>query len=297
MCLNLGLSGLAFCGPDTGGFAGDCDGELLARWTQVGALTPFFRNHSALGTAYQEPWVFGEPYESICRHWIELRYELLPYIYTAAWQAAESGLPMMRPLALAFPGDERTYGLDDQFLFGDALLAAPVSQPGQRARSVYLPGGQWYDFWSGECLSGEIQADAPLERMPIYVQAGTVLPMGPVVQYSDERPPEAMHLHIYPGDGESWLYEDDGHSREYQAGVFRLTRFACEFTPAGERLVVRREVEGAFDPGYDRFELFIHGLADPPQTVAVDGGQVDVTTDSEGAVRLSIGPWARLEIA
>ncbi len=134
MCLNLGLSGVAFCGPDIGGFAGDCDGELLARWTQLGALTPFFRNHAAAGTVPQEPWVFGEPYESICRRWIELRYELLPYIYTAAWQAAQTGLPMMRPLALAFPADRRTYSLDDQFLFGDALLAAPVGYPGQTRR-------------------------------------------------------------------------------------------------------------------------------------------------------------------
>ncbi|MGD8624311.1 MAG: glycoside hydrolase family 31 protein, partial [Anaerolineae bacterium] len=175
VCLNLGLSGVAFCGPDVGGFAGDCTGELLARWTQVGALTPFFRNHSAIATARQEPWAFGQPYESICRRWIELRYELLPYIYTAAWQAARSGLPMMRPLALAYPHDLATYGLDDQFLFGDALLAAPVGHPGQRSRPVYLPGGEWYDFWSGERRSGRIEAEAPLARLPLYVRAGTVL--------------------------------------------------------------------------------------------------------------------------
>jgi alpha-glucosidase len=298
MCLNLGLSGVAFCGPDTGGFAGDCDGELLARWTQVGALMPFFRNHSALGTVNQEPWVFGEPYESICRRWIELRYELLPYIYSAAWQAAEHGLPMMRPLALAFPEDERTHGMGDQFLFGDALLAAPVSRPGQRARSVYLPGGQWYDFWSGERLEGEVQADAPLERMPLYVRAGTVLPRGPVMQYSDELQPEAMQLHIYPGEGESWLYQDDGHSRDYETGAFRLTRFVCEPGSEGKGLVVRCKAEGAFEPGYERFEVYIHGLKNLPQQVNVDGRQVDVTTGvEEGIVRLSIGPWARLELA
>jgi alpha-glucosidase len=297
MCLNLGLSGVAFCGPDTGGFASDCDGELLARWTQVGALTPFFRNHSALGTVNQEPWVFGEPYDSICRRWIELRYELLPYIYTAAWQAARSGLPMMRPLALAFPGDERTYDLDDQFLFGDALLAAPVGQPGQRTRGVHLPGGPWYDFCSGERLSGEVEADAPLDRMPLYVRAGTVLPLGPVIQHSDEWPPEALHLHIYPGEGESWFYEDDGHSLDYQAGAFRLTRFVCEPTGEGEGLVVRREVEGDFDPGYERFEVYIHGLEAPPREVLVDDQQVDVTVDTEtGIARLSVGPWACLVV-
>ena len=185
MCLNLGMSGMAFCGPDMGGFAGNCDGELLARWTQVGALTPFFRNHSALGTAQQEPWAFGEPYESICRRWIELRYELLPYLYTAAWQAAQSGLPMMRPLALAFPEDVRTYSLDDQFLLG-RRTAGRAGGPARRSArgGVYLPGGPWYDFWTGEQPSGEVEADAPLERMPLYVRAGSVLPMGPVMQHT-----------------------------------------------------------------------------------------------------------------
>jgi alpha-glucosidase len=295
VCLNLGLSGVAFCGPDTGGFAGDCNGELLARWTQVGALTPFFRNHSALGTAQQEPWAFGEPYESICRHWIELRYELLPYFYTVAWQASRTGVPMMRPLAMAFPDDMRTYNLDDQFLFGDALLAAPIGHPGQRSRRVYLPGGVWYDFWTGERLGGEVEADAPLERMPIYVRAGSVLPMGPMMHSADEWPPEALSLHVYPGDGESWLYEDDGHSMAYQAGEFRLTKLTCE-TSRGV-LTVHRRVEGPFDPGYSRFEVYVHGLEARPRHVLVDGkiGQMDFD-ENTGTGRLTVSEWSRLEL-
>jgi alpha-glucosidase len=297
MCLNLGLSGVAFCGPDIGGFSGDCSGELLARWTQVGALTPFFRNHSALGTRKQEPWAFGEPYESICRRWIELRYELLPYIYTAAWQAAQTGLPMMRPLALAFPQDLRTNSLDDQFLLGDALLAAPVGHPGQTSRRVYLPGGLWYDFWTGERVNGEVTADAPLERMPLYVRAGSVLPLGPVLQYSGEWPPEVLHLHVYPGQGESWLYEDDGHSLAYRSGDFQATRFRCE-TAAGGSLAIRRQVEGPFNPGYDRFEIHVHGQEAAPQQVLVDGQAVDVTfEDNTTTARLSAKHWTRLEIA
>ncbi|HEM46014.1 MAG TPA: DUF4968 domain-containing protein, partial [Alphaproteobacteria bacterium] len=207
VCLNLGLSGVPFCGPDVGGFAGDCTGELLARWTQLGALTPFFRNHAAIGTHPQEPWAFGEPWESICRRWIEFRYELLPYVYTAAWQAAESGLPMMRPLSLAFPRDLRTYSLADEYLFGDALLVAPVHEPGQTWRRVYLPGDEWYDFWTGTRTSGSFNADAPLERLPLYVRPGSVVPMAPVVQHTGEWPPGVLYLHVYPGNGESWLYE------------------------------------------------------------------------------------------
>jgi alpha-glucosidase len=296
VCLNLGLSGIAFCGPDVGGFAGDCTGELLARWTQVGALTPFFRNHTAIGTAQQEPWAFGEPYESVCRRWIEFRYELLPYLYTAAWQSAETGLPMMRPLALAFPDDLRTYSLDDQFLLGDALLAAPVGHAGQTRRRVYLPGGPWYDFWSGERLRGEVDAEAPLERMPLYVRAGSVLTMGPVIQHTGQWPPEALHLHVYPGDGESWLYEDDGLSLNYQGGEFRLTRFVCQ-TEAGASLRVRREVTGPFHPGYTRFEIHVHGLQAAPQAVNVDGQQIEPIFDPEqGTVRLDLGGWTDLLI-
>jgi alpha-glucosidase len=296
ICLNLGLSGIAFCGPDIGGFSGDCSGELLARWTQVGALTPFFRNHSAIGTARQEPWAFGEPYESVCRRWIEFRYELLPYIYTAAWQSTETGLPMMRPLALSFPDDLRTYGLDDQFLLGDALLAAPVAQAGQTRRQVYLPGGPWYDFWSGEALHGQIEADAPLERMPLYVRAGSVLPLGPVIQHTGEWPPEALRLHIYAGDGESWLYEDDGLSLNYQAGEYRRTRFLCQAT-TGAGLRVRREVAGPFDPGYARFEIYVHGLQAAPQAVDVDGQQIEPIFAPEArTTRLELGDWTDLVI-
>jgi alpha-glucosidase len=295
MCLNLGMSGIAFCGPDVGGFIGDCDGELLARWTQVGALTPYFRNHSAYGSAQQEPWAFGEPYESICRRWIELRYQLLPYIYTAAWQAAERGLPMMRPVAVLDPQDLRTYNLDDQFLLGDSLLAAPIGRPGQTWRRVYLPCGPWYNFWTDERLDGDVVAEAPLERMPIYIRAGSVLPMGPVMQHTGGWPPAALHLNIYPGDGESWLYEDDGLSLAYQQGQFRLTRFVCESSARGQ--VVRREVEGPFDPGYARFKVIVHGMQDAAQKLFVDGQAVGSSYDAEaGLITATVGPWTTLEV-
>jgi alpha-glucosidase len=296
MCLNLGLSGLALCGPDVGGFAGDCGGELLARWMQVGALTPFFRNHSALGTAQQECWQFGEPHESIYRRWIEFRYRLLPYVYTAAWQAAQSGLPMMRPLVLAYPGDLRTYNLDDQFLLGDSLLAAPVTRPGRRERRVYLPGGPWYDFWEDRLLDGEVDVEAPLERMPLFVRAGSVLPLGPVMQHTGEWPPDALQLHVYPGNGQSWLYEDDGHSLDYRAGQFQATRFDIAQLPGGG-LALSREVEGAFHPGYDRFEIRIHGLQAPPQRVLVDGKPADAAFDADSATAsLSATSWSSVEV-
>lgn len=295
MCLNLGLSGVALVGPDVGGFSGECDGELLARWTQVGALTPFFRNHAAFDSPHHEPWSFGEPYESICRRWIELRYELLPFLYTAAWQAAEQGVPIMRPLAFEFLADRRTYSLDDEFLVGDALLAAPVGHAGQRRRPVYLPGGTWYDFWTGQPCQGDVDAEAPLERMPLYVRAGTVLPLGPVAQHSGEWPPEALRLHVYPGQGDSVLYEDDGHSLAYQSGAFRLTRLACRLE--GARLIVERQVEGPFDPGYARFQVVAHGLQAAPRRVVVDGRPAEGSYDAAAqTLTLDVGAWSRLEI-
>lgn len=203
---------------------------------------------------------------------------------------------MMRPLALSFPDDLRTYGLDDQFLLGDALLAAPVAQAGQTRRQVYLPGGPWYDFWSGEALHGQIEADAPLERMPLYVRAGSVLPLGPVIQHTGEWPPEALRLHIYAGDGESWLYEDDGLSLNYQAGEYRRTRFLCQAT-TGAGLRVRREVAGPFDPGYARFEIYVHGLQAAPQAVDVDGQQIEPIFAPEArTTRLELGDWTDLVI-
>jgi alpha-glucosidase len=295
MCLNLGLSGVALCGADVGGFAGDCDAELLARWTELGALTPYFRNHSALGTAQQEPWAFGEPYESICRRAVELRYELLPYVYTAAWQAAQTGLPMMRPLALAWPDDARACHIDDQFLLGDALLVAPVLEAGRRSRPVYLPEGIWYDFWTGQARRGEVAAEAPLDRMPLFVRAGTVLPLAPVMQHTGGWPPQALRLLIYPGDGESWLYEDDGHSLAYRSGEWRLTRFACRGD--GTRLTVARHLQGPFDPGYARFEVTLQGLQSPPAQVWADRKVVEGAWDAEtGGMHISLGPWDLLEV-
>jgi alpha-glucosidase len=160
---------------------------------------------------------------------------------------------------------------------------------------VYLPGDAWYDFWTGERFRGEVTADAPLEHMPLYARAGSVLPMGPVVQHSDEWPPEALRLRVYPGSGESWLYEDDGHSMAFQSGDFQITRFACEST--GGSLVVRREVEGPFRPGYSQFEIEIYGLEAAPQSVRVDSSPVQTAFEPEtGTARLDVGQWARIEV-
>jgi alpha-glucosidase len=238
MLCNMGLSGVAFVGCDIGGFAGNATAELFARWMQVGMLYPLMRGHSAMSTARHEPWVFGERTEKICREYINLRYQLLPYIYTLFWEAATTGAPILRPLLYHFPNDPTTYTLYDQVLLGPSLMAAPIYRPGIEHRAVYLPEGTWYDWWTGESYSGPVHvlAHAPLEKMPFYVRAGAIIPMQPVMQYVDEHPLEQLRLRVFPGTGEFTLYEDDGHTFEYQKEAFSTTNYRV--SSDGEQTIV-----------------------------------------------------------
>ncbi len=249
MLCNLGLSGVAFVGADIGGFAGNATAELFARWMQVGMLYPLMRGHSALTTAQHEPWVFGDRVEKICREYIELRYRLLPYLYTLFWEAATTGAPIVRPLLYHFPNDPQTFTLSDQVMLGSSLLAAPIYRPGVEHRAVYLPEGRWYDWWSGEAIDGptHILVHAPLERMPLYVRAGSIIPMAPVMQYVDERPLDQLTLRIWKGTGEWTLYEDDGHTFEYKTGVSCTTTYRVR-TEGQQTLVEIKAREGGFSP-------------------------------------------------
>ncbi|MEH2390626.1 MAG: TIM-barrel domain-containing protein [Nostoc sp.] len=238
MLCNMGLSGVGFVGCDIGGFAGNATAELFARWMQVGMLYPMMRGHSAMSTARHEPWVFGDRVENICREYINLRYQLLPYIYSLFWEAATTGAPILRPLLYHFPNDPKTYSLYDQVLLGASLMAAPIYRPGVEHRSVYLPVGIWYDWWSGERYEGPIHilAHAPLERMPLYVRSGAIVPMQPVTQYVDQAPLDEIRLRIWPGNNEYQLFEDDGQTNEYQDKNFSLTNISV-FTEANQTVV------------------------------------------------------------
>ncbi|MFD2672694.1 glycoside hydrolase family 31 protein [Marinicrinis sediminis] len=215
MVLNLGMSGVAFTGPDIGGFAHATNAELLTRWTQVGALFPFCRNHSAIDTPYQEPWRFGEEVEAICKTYIDLRYQLLPYMYTLFQEASQTGLPVMRPLLLEFEQDEQVFNLCDQFMLGSSLMTAPILRPSTEHRTVYLPAGEWIDFWTGERFSGgqHIMVHAPLSKLPLFVKAGSIIPM---------KVDGKLQLQVYGLNGEGRyqgrLYEDDGQTYAYEQG-------------------------------------------------------------------------------
>ncbi|WP_416666158.1 glycoside hydrolase family 31 protein [Egbenema bharatensis] len=263
MLCNMGLSGVAFVGCDIGGFAGNATAEMFARWMQVGLLYPLMRAHSAMTTNQHEPWCFGDRIEQICREYIELRYQLLPYFYSLFWEATQTGAPILRPLLYHYPNDPKTYSLHDQVLLGEWLMAAPIYHPGQEYRAVYLPEGTWYDWWSNERFEGptHILTHAPLERMPLYAKAGAIIPMQLVMQYVNQHPVEELTLRVYPGEGQNILYEDDGDSFDYQSGAWRTTTY--QVRQEGDRVIVEAiDRQGNWNPGDRTVRVDLQGRSD-----------------------------------
>lgn len=212
--LNLGLSGVPFVGADLGGFGADVSGELLSRWTWLGVFYPFMRNHSAKGTRRAEPWTFGEPWLSHIREALRLRYRLLPYLYTLAQQATQDGLPLMRPLLLDFPHDPQTYGLADQFLAGPSLLVAPALRPQQQFRAVYLPQGQWQDFWTGQRWSGgqAVVVPTPQHQIPLFVRQGAAVATTLPANHTSSAHWEVLRWEVHPAPQiHGVVYEDTGN--------------------------------------------------------------------------------------
>ncbi|MFP3960166.1 MAG: TIM-barrel domain-containing protein [Spirochaetaceae bacterium] len=216
MVLNLGISGIPFAGADVAGFQADAGEELYARWIETAAFMPFFRAHTASDTGDHEPWSFTAEVEQIARYYIELRYSLLPYLYAAFAEAARHGTPVVRPLFFENPSDPRLWNLNDEFLLGPDLLVAPILSSGARARSVYLPEGEWYDIWSEEVIVGPTDAiaRAPLDTIPLYVRAQTVLPTTSPRQNAEETLGGAPCLHVYPGSGQAAFRKPEAHSPE-----------------------------------------------------------------------------------
>jgi alpha-glucosidase/alpha-D-xyloside xylohydrolase len=248
IAINTSLTGIPFWGTDIGGFVPtkEFTAELYLRWFQFGAFCTLFRAH---GRAWKLrlPWGWdtGDPgpseignyngaalpdasqlhnpqVESICRKYLELRYRLLPYLYSSVRECTTTGMPVMRALWLHYPDDPKAVACSDQYLCGRNLLVAPVVEPGLTSRQVYLPHGDWYDFWTGERLAGggrEISRAVDLETLPLYVRAGTILPLGPVKQYTGEPTDLPLSISIYSGiDASFLLYEDDGSSFNYRKG-------------------------------------------------------------------------------
>jgi len=246
--LGLGLSGIPYTGSDIGGFSGEPSSELYMRWFQMAAFTPFFRTHSHHATPRREPWAFDDSTLQIVQATLQLRYRLLPYFYTLAWESTQTGLPLMRPLFWLSPEEPSSWDVQDQFLLGDDLLVAPVMDPGVEQRMVTLPRGHWYSFWDDLPYDGpgETPIEVSLEKIPVFVRAGAILPM---------QEGEELTLHLYlPGQGNhtSSLYSDEGDGY----GPWRVDRFSLKSENGSYELL--REVEGEFE-SHSRVWLVVHG--------------------------------------
>jgi alpha-D-xyloside xylohydrolase len=223
--LNFALSGFPYWTTDIGGFISGGDlkdpkfRELFVRWFQFGTFSPIFRVH---GTRYNpdenELWSYG-PESKILARYDNLRYRLLPYIYSLAWKVTSESYTPMRPLVMDFRDDVNAQNVGDQFMYGQAFLVSPVTEPGATQRLIYLPKGKWYDFWTGAAIDGGKFSDvpAPLDRMPLYVRAGSIVPMCPEEEYSNQKPADPIELRVYPGaDGDFTLYDDEGDTYNYE---------------------------------------------------------------------------------
>ncbi|WP_225986386.1 TIM-barrel domain-containing protein [Rufibacter sp. LB8] len=271
-CQRLSISGISFVGSDIGGFIETPDGELYIRWLQLGIFHPFCRTHSSGDHGDQEPWSFGEPFTTLARKFIELRYKLLPYLYTTFWQYTTQGTPMLRPLALLDQFDPECYNRMAEFGVGDHLLVCPITQPGVDGRILYLPQGEWYNFWTSERVTGkaEVWAEAPLDRIPVFVRAGAVLPLYPVQQYVGELEITEVTLHVYYSAQPytSTLYEDGGEGYGYTEGNFLIKTFQTATTPTTFSLAQSKEGNGL--DNYGSYRVVIHGLPALTASVLVD---------------------------
>ncbi|MHA2016251.1 MAG: TIM-barrel domain-containing protein [Candidatus Thorarchaeota archaeon] len=274
MLLNLGLSGVPMCGADVGGFFGDVSKELFVRWYQLGCFYPFFRNHSCISASRREPWLFGKQVESIVREYVNLRYSFLRYLYSLLWHASQTGCPMMRPLVMEFQDDSDTYSLDTEFMLGPYILVAPILEEGATQREVYLPRGVWFSLWDDTRTEGpaRIDVEASLERIPVFVRGGSVIPVGSVVQSTDEYQGDLV-LWVYPGGSSTFvLFEDNGVS---DTGPMSTVKFSLSDEHDSVKLDIGPRI-GEWKPPQRDLVVQIHGVGSSVARVLVDGRTTDV---------------------
>jgi alpha-glucosidase len=270
--LSMGISGYSNVGVDVGGFWGNASAELLTRWLELGAFNPLYRNHT-MGTADQEPWVDGPEQEAVRKRYIELRYRLMPYIYTAAEENSRTGVPMMRAMFIEFPEEEMADS-SEQFMFGPDLLVAPKIWEFEPSVEVALPKGIWYDFWTSKPIAGwqKVAAKGSLDVLPVYVRGGAVIPEMPLVQNMDQTPQGPLEVRIYPdeqGNCGGSVYWDDGLTFNYQKGEYRRVTFTCTGAP-GE-ISIRSTTEGNFQPWWKEVKFVV--LDRKPATEVMVGEQ------------------------
>lgn len=296
MIMSTGLAGEPFAGFDIGGFIGSPSGEMYMRFLQIGVLMPFCRTHTVADSRAQEPWDYGQMYTYINRKFIRFRYKILPVLYTSFYESTLNGSPIIRPLVWQYQNDPKVYHIDDQFMLGDHLMAAPVYKQGMNSRTLYLPKGKWYGFFNNKEYDGgrDITVNAPIDAvnvynkvfthpyagLPLFAQAGSVIPMQPVQQYVGQKKITNMTLRIYDGASrKSYLYEDDGKSQDYHKGVFRYTTFQTESND--KELSLNVKMKGHYDGAVTTFSAKVYGLAVVPKKVSADGKVIASNYDNK----------------
>ncbi len=290
-CQRLSMSGIPFCGTDIGGFSGEPDGELFTRWIQMGTFSPFMRAHSAGDTKEREPWSFGEPYTTINRQFIELRYRLMPYFYSVFWEHHRYGFPILRPVVMQEQHEVKNHFRQDEFTFGDKILVCPVLEPGQESRKVYLPKGNWYYYWTNELIEGgeEVTVPTPLETIPVFIKAGSVIPEYPVMQYVGEKEIDEVKLNVYYSDYEvnSFLFEDYGETFAYEQDIYLEKKFVVKGKK--NKFTIEQSMEGLYTPRYENYELNIIGLPFKALRIVADGNEIkDFVVNKDNSVQVKL---------
>jgi len=276
------LSGYSFVGSDIGGFAEQPDGELFARWVQLGIFHPFCRVHSSGDHGDQEPWSFGSEITDIVRKFVELRYQLLPYLYTMFYKYTKENVPMVQSLVFFDQEDNQTHFRTDEFIFGDKILVCPIQEPNAQGRRMYVPRGEWYDFWTNEFVEGgkEKWVAAALDMIPIFVKAGSIIPKYPIQQYVGEKKIEELVLDVYYKEGTetSEVYEDANNGYDYKKGRYSLSNY--KLTGKDNSLIIQLFKDGTFDTEYEKMKLNFHGLPFEISSVKIDNEEIPLRSIS-----------------
>jgi alpha-glucosidase len=274
----LSISGLGFAGSDIGGFAEQPSGELYARWIQLGVFHPFCRTHSSGDHGDQEPWSFGEEVVNITRKFVELRYQLLPYLYTMFWQYVNDGVPLLKPLVYFDQEDIHTHYRTDEFIFGNQILVCPILEPNAIGRRMYLPAGNWYNYWTNEFVAGkrELWVATTYDEIPVFIKEGAIIPKYPVQQYVGEKAFEELTLEVYYklGKEKSSVYEDAQDGYDYNKG--RYCYRTLNFTGKEKELIITQHLEGTFETSYNRLKINFKGLPFKIKKIELDNEKISL---------------------
>jgi alpha-glucosidase len=278
----MSISGMGFTGSDIGGFAEQPSGELYTRWIQLGVFHPFCRTHSSGDHGDQEPWAFDEEVIDITRKFVNLRYQLLPYLYTMFWQYIEAGVPMLKPLVYYDQEDTQTHYRNDEFVFGNQILVCPILEPNATGRRMYIPRGEWYNYWTNNLVTGgkEIWVDSKYDEIPVFVKAGSVIPKYPVQQYVGELEFDELTLDLYYKEGKekSVVYEDAQDGYDYKKGRYSFLSF--QVTGKEKELHIQLHKEGKYDTPYSKYKINLIGLPFKVTSIEIDNEKIAIDVEA-----------------